>query len=59
MAKYISWLYAVSAFLAAFIAIAFSIYFTYTIYNEKLMSGLNSDEIKDVTNVTNVTNITN
>jgi len=50
MVKYISWLYAVSAFLAAFLAIAFSIYFTYTIYNEKLMSGLNSDEIKDATN---------
>jgi len=47
MAKYISWLYAVLAFLA----ITYSIYFTYTIYNEQLMSGLNSYEIKDVSNV--------
>ena len=55
MAKYISWLYAVLAFLA----ITYSIYFTYTIYNEKLMSGLNSDEIKDVSNVSNVSKVSN
>lgn len=39
--------YSILFWMLAILAIVIAIYFVFTVYNEKLMSGLNSDEIKE------------
>jgi hypothetical protein len=40
-------LYSILFWMLAILAIVIAIYFVFTVYNEKLMSGLNSDEIRE------------